>query len=157
MVCPDLGDPKDHEKDFSILGEPASMISDKLIFQVRKCNNETLSVDEPRCEDEDKINEFVNGLMIESWILHEKIMFEDKYRTKPTYHVSDMKDMALVDPNRLQMRYLFLRSNTIESEEDWFQFGQSDDYNFYDVEVINQRNMHISYFDEMEDVKGAMY
>ena len=44
---------------------------------------------------------------------------------------------------------MFIRENEAESEEDWLQFGQKDSYIFYDVEVANSRDMHISYYNGM--------
>ena len=67
MVCPDLS-----ANDIDILGEPSSMKADKLIFQLRKCDNRTLSENEPRCEDPDVIDDYITklGIMVETWVVH---------------------------------------------------------------------------------------
>ena len=52
---------------------------------------------------------------------------------------------------------MFIRENEAESEEDWLQFGQKDSYIFYDVEVANSRDMHVSYYNGMPEVKDSIY
>ena len=77
MVCPELS-----ANNFDILGEPSSMVASKLIFQIRKCNNDTQKLNnEPECEDPDKIDEFIEekGIMVESWVVHQKIDFYEKF------------------------------------------------------------------------------
>ena len=34
-----------------------------------------------------------------------------------------MVNEAYINPDLMQQRYMFLRENEAESEEDWFQFG----------------------------------
>ena len=48
-----------------------------MIFQARKCNNDTLLHGELPCEDEDKIDEYARDIMVETWVIQEKIYFKD--------------------------------------------------------------------------------
>ena len=71
--------------------------------------------------------------------------------------MSEMLNEVYITPDFMKQRYLPLRENEAESEEDWFQFGQKDSYTFYDVEGINSREMHISYYNGMPEVKDSVY
>ena len=66
-VCVD----KDHAdyKDLKLKGDPGSMISRKIIFNVQMCNNETRE----DCKNEADIKEYAKDLTIEEWIIQRKV------------------------------------------------------------------------------------
>ena len=47
------------------------MKSDKMVFQIQKCNNETRTDSEPICEDSDKIEQYIDemGIFVETWTI----------------------------------------------------------------------------------------
>ena len=88
---------------------------------MRKCNPKNRLPSEPKCAKPADIDKWIRdkGIMIESWVVHQKINF-DKYREIPTFYSTKMINEVYVNPDIMQQRYMFLRENEAESEEDWF-------------------------------------
>jgi len=65
-MCPD----KDAEgyTGFKLKGDPASMISSKIIFNLQACEGEN-------CKPREEIDEFVKDLSVEQWLVHAKVDF----------------------------------------------------------------------------------
>ena len=74
--------------------------------------------------------------MVETWVVHQKINW-GIYQKLPAFYTMEMLNEVLLDPSIMQQGYVFLRENGVESEEAEFQFGQNDEYNFYDIGRIN--------------------
>ena len=85
-ICVD----KDHEdyKGLKLKGDPGSMISRKIIFQVQMCDPST-KVGAP-CKSEKEIKEYAKDLTIEEWLIQRKVYFA-KYNEETTYSVMEMK------------------------------------------------------------------
>lgn len=90
-ICPDM-DIKYNER-FELKGDPGTMISDKMVFQVRKCNPEI----DKDCASPEEIDKFVQDLTIETWSITEKINFEE-YQKKPTYHKMELVSQQILQP-----------------------------------------------------------
>ena len=59
-MCPDF----DYSKEGpGISGDPATMISNKVIFQIKMCDEDMREPGDPPCEtDKQKIKEFINDI-----------------------------------------------------------------------------------------------
>lgn len=68
LICP-------QSVDFKIKGDPSSMISNKMVIQIKKCNNETLEEGEERCAPIEVIDEYVRDINVDTWVLHENVDF----------------------------------------------------------------------------------
>ena len=80
------------------------MISDKLVLNVRLCDDATKDVGDPDCAtDPDEIANYIKDIMLESWVVHEKIFFGKYFdgESKPTYFTSDMLNESLLDATKL--------------------------------------------------------
>ena len=81
---------KDHEdyKGLKLKGDPGSMISRKIIFQIQMCDPETKQG--APCKSEEVIKQYAKDLTIEEWLVQRKVYFE-KYQEETTYSVMEMK------------------------------------------------------------------
>lgn len=58
----------------------------------------------------------------------------------------EFKSQNKIDPNKLVETRLYIRNNTIESHEDWINFGQHVKHVFNDIEKIDEKTMDISFY-----------
>ena len=72
------------------------MISNKMVIQLKKCNNETLEEGESICAPIEVIDEYVWDLSVDTWVLHENIDFSI-YREKPVFSIMRFLGSALVE------------------------------------------------------------
>ena len=66
---------------------------------------------------------------------HKSIDFT-KYGEQPTMDADEILVTSLLDVNRLNRIHIPVRRNDIETEEDFIQLGQVDEYTFYDFDQI---------------------
>ena len=69
-------------------GDSGGMISQRISYQVRKCNKTIDNIlgdhHEVDCREDPDIEEYIKDLSIEQWLIHDKIDFE-KYFEKPIH------------------------------------------------------------------------
>ena len=73
-------------------------------------------------------------------LFHKSIDFT-KYGEQPTMDVDQIVVTTLLDVNRLNIMDIPVRKNDIETEEDFVQLGQVDEYTFYDVDTIQRSTL----------------
>ena len=61
LLCPPL------LEDIVLNGTDAHMTSNFLIFQILKCNNETLDEGQAPCKPIEEVNKFINRLQVDTW------------------------------------------------------------------------------------------
>ena len=64
------------------------MVSESLDFVIKKCDNSTREGKTP-CKDEEHIDEYLQILEIEAWVIQEKIAFS-KYDTRPVFILEEV-------------------------------------------------------------------
>jgi len=72
---------KEARETVVIQGDQAAWYTKNLMFMVDKCTNDTRQ-GEPQCETPEVIDEFVKGLTVANWMLHEQVSWR-KFGEKP--------------------------------------------------------------------------
>lgn len=76
------------------------MISNKMVIQLKRCDNDTLEEGEIECAPSHVIDEYIQDISVDTWVIHENIDFSI-YKEKPVFSIMRFLSSTMVDKNLL--------------------------------------------------------
>jgi hypothetical protein len=67
-----------------------------MVIQLKKCNNDTLEEGESICAPSEVIDEYIQDLSVDTWVLHENIDFSI-YKEKPVFSIMRFLGSTLIE------------------------------------------------------------
>ena len=129
------------------------MKQEKMVFQIQSCSAEP--GDTMLCPDD--LDDWIEDVSIEVWIIHEKIFFSDQLNVKPILHTLEFKGQSLMDPYKFTEEQLYLRENQADSYENLLLFDALDEYKFYDIDKEYAKHYPIRHNDASKFEKQSLY
>ena len=83
-----------------MLGVQESNVSKSIIFQAKKCNNETRKKGEPVCASERAIDRYIKDITIKTWSQEKQIDFS-KHSIEPTLWSLSAVSQTVIYPDYL--------------------------------------------------------
>lgn len=131
LLCPDLKKPD----DLQVFGDPSSMVSKAVVFNIDQCNPEKAKKRGITCKNQTEIDAYVKDIQADTWVAYFKMDFLDK-DYQPTFKVNDIYDSQMLDNSRssvVKRNYMYLRKNDLQLEDDYLQFEYTGVATYYDV------------------------
>ena len=99
-------------------------------FVAQKCRNDT---NDTQCASPEEIDEYISDIQIEHWTQEEHVDFTI-YNTKPVFSYLKHISSQLLNPKHTENYIITFKVNEIETEDDWFDFGQQNNFEYYNLE-----------------------
>ena len=132
ILCPDKDEAAAQGvSDLRLLGDPAAMEANSILFDVRRCQGEGCAPD---------LEDFIKDIQIDSWIVYKKMNFTDR-QAEPTFIVQDVYDsQVLSDPldatgnlAKVNVNQIYIRGNDITTLDQFVNLGPTFSGIFYDI------------------------
>lgn len=123
IMCPELVNEDGKELTFS--GAKGMMRTSSVTFRVEKCRQGS------RCRSEQEINEYIQDISVQTWIIQEQINFRDQ-QGRPTSKKMDLVDVQSLpfstkkgERQLLHHSTSYLQHNMFSTEDSWIWLGQT--------------------------------
>lgn len=100
-----------HAKDVVLQGFDKSMISKTLVFEIRKCQNENLRDDQPRCHpNQTELDDFIKDIQVESWVNYDSVNLRE-HKKDPYFTTEIWMNTFILDPALNKRNNIMVRKN----------------------------------------------
>ena len=131
LLCPDIS----KRGQLKVRGDPSSMISQSVVFQIDQCNPEKAALKGKKCKPHNVTTDYIKDVQLDTWVAYRKMNFLDK-TSDPTFMVNDIFSSEMLNnkPDHIINRnYMYLRKNNLQLEDDYLQFEYTGTGTYFDV------------------------
>ena len=123
-----------YNQNVTISGSKNNMRQKYFEFQISRCDRGKSSKDgiNHTCASDKEIDEYIQDLEVSVYTMSQIVDFTI-YGSEPTFSIQKYLGSTLMDDKFVMVDDISLELNTVETEDDFFQLGQSMHWEYYQV------------------------